>query len=320
MGDGTQHPVLGLGRQVPVEGKDGHLTQVPQALRGGPDLAASGQERQDVPRVCRQDPADRIGHEVRDPAGQLARQMGDLDRERPSPAGEDGRAAEDPRHGPRVQGRRCHQQPQVLAQTRPDVEGEGQGEVQEEAPLVGLVQHHQAHALEGGVALQAPEQDALREHLHAGPRRDPLVEAHPVADRLADRLAQDLRHTARRRPRGQAPGLGDEDRPAREPGLAEQGEGHERGLARARRRRQHRAAPERQRPGELGQDLAHGQVREGRGARGGVQGHGAQGSWVGVSGQGPGARGPAPGARRDSARVARRAKARRRLAARDGAL
>ena len=84
-------------------------------------------------------------------------------------------------------------------------------------------------------------------------RRSPRI---GVPDALAHRLAEHPRHPARGGARGHPAGLGDDHAP---PGLGE-GERHERGLAGAGRRGQHRAPPGVERGDQTGQRLGHRQI------------------------------------------------------------
>ena len=118
-----------------------------------------------------------------------------------------------------------------------------------------LVEDDQPHPCQRRVPLEHARQDAFGHHLDAGVRPDPRVQAHAVADRPPDRLPAQLRHAHGGRTRGQAPRLQHEDAPAREPRLAQQGRGHARGLARARRGLQHRRRPGAQRRGQIGQHV-----------------------------------------------------------------
>ena len=118
------------------------------------------------------------------------------------------------------------------------VERQGQPEVGLEAALVELVEDHQAHALEAGVALQPPGEDALGHHLDARGGPDPPVVAGAVADGLADLLAQQRGHAAGRGPGGEPARLEHDDRPALQPRLVEEGQRHHRRLAGPGRRLQ----------------------------------------------------------------------------------
>ena len=169
---------------------------------------------------------------------------------------------------------RHHEDAEVGPQVRPGVEGQRQAQVGLEAALVELVEDHQPHAVEAGVALQPPGEDALGHHLDPGVAADGPVVAGAVADRAADLLAEQRRHPPGRGPGGQPAGFEHDDAPVAEPLGAEQGEGDRGGLAGAGGGLEHGQA----RAGERGLELGQGgDDRQGRGGGRQGRGHGPPG-------------------------------------------
>ena len=158
-----------------------------------------------------------------------------FDREHAAGALDQRRIAEQAPDRGDIQGRRHHQQAQILAQQRLAVAGEGEAEIGVEAALVELVEKHRGHAVEGRIVEDHAGEDALGDHLDAGASGDAGFQPHAVADGLADRLAEHRRHARGRRPRGQPTGLQDDQLAGTNPGLLEQRERNAGGLAGARR-------------------------------------------------------------------------------------
>ena len=105
--------------------------------------------------------------------------------------------------------------------------------------FVELVEDHRAHAVQARVVLDHPGQDAFGDHLDAGPRRDLMVKADAVADRLPDPFAALRRHESRRGTRRHPARLQHDDAAPLQPGRIQQRQRHPRGLAGTRRRFQH---------------------------------------------------------------------------------
>ena len=99
-----------------------------------------------------------------------------------------------------------------------------------------LIEDHQTDAVEGRVRREHAPQHAFRDHLDACAGAHLRVEAHAVADGPAGIFAQHLGHARGRVARGDSPRLEHENLAVRQPGLIEEGEGNERGLAGAGRR------------------------------------------------------------------------------------
>ena len=137
--------------------------------------------------------------------------------------------------GGQVQGGGHHQQAQVRRQHRARFPHQGQGQIGFAAALVEFIKDHAGHALEGGIGLQAAQEEAIGHHLDAGGGRAALFKAHPIAHLATNRFGQ-----AGGQPLGgglgrQAPGFEHQDCAGMAaPGL-QQGQRHPGGFAGARR-------------------------------------------------------------------------------------
>jgi hypothetical protein len=134
-----------------------------------------------------------------------------------------------------VEGRRHHQQAQIIAQPRLGIETEGQCQIAMKMALMKFVEDHQSHPVEGRILLQAARQDSFGNHLDAGLLRHLVLKADPVADALAGRLTQLIGHARRGGTRRQAAWFQNDDGAARQPGRIEQCQRDAGGLARPRR-------------------------------------------------------------------------------------
>ena len=181
-----------------------------------------------------------------------------------------------PGHAGTVQGRRHHEEAQVLAQGALGVERQGEAEIGVQRALVKLVEQHRADARQFGVVEDHAGEHALGDDLDPGPSGNLRAEPHAQADRLADALGQRRRHALGRTPRREATRLKKNDPVGRsEPGRVEESEGHAGGLARARRGDEHGGRTARQgfaQGGQSGFDGEGGSARTVR--RLGVQGFG----------------------------------------------
>ena len=148
---------------------------------------------------------------------------------------------------------RGHQQhlERLVTQQLAAIEGQRQGQVGIQAAFVEFVEDHQADAFQRRIVLQTAGEDALGDHLDAGPRADLAVQADAIAHRLADALAQLAGQALGGGAGGQATRLQHQDRLPGQPGLAEQGQRHAGGLAGTGWRLQHGLVA-------LGQGLAEG--------------------------------------------------------------
>ena len=269
-----QGGVLLLERQVAVERRDVDMRRQPgggELVGGAADLAEARQEGEDAARLLGERAPDRGGHGALDafPRPRPV-EMPDGHGMHAALAAHHRRVAEERGHGRRVERGGHHEDAQAGAERRPGVEGEGERQVGLEAALVELVEHDEARPGEVRLALQAPQEQAVRHHLDARVARDPGFAPDAVADRRADLLAEAGRHPARRRARGDAARLEDDDALAGEARRVEQREGHARGLARAGLGDEHGAAG----MAERGADLVEHGVDGQRGA--GEAGHAAR--------------------------------------------
>jgi hypothetical protein len=108
--------------------------------------------------------------------------------------------------------------------------------------------------------LQPPHQQAFRHHFDPGAVREGAVEPRGEPDGPAGGgFAQQFRHPPRGGAGGDAAGFEYQDAASAHPGLVQQGEGRQRGLARAGRRDEHGVAPVAQGGGKAGQGLGDGE-------------------------------------------------------------
>ena len=94
-----------------------------------------------------------------------------------------------------------------------------------------LVEQDGRDARQFGVVLEPARQHSLGEHLHARRRADAPLVTGLVADEAADGAVGQLGHPPGRGARRQAARFEHDDAAVAAPGLVEQGERHERGLA-----------------------------------------------------------------------------------------
>ena len=236
----ADRPILSREVHRAIQRRDRHVRRqspLDQAFFRPPDFALPGQEDQDRARLLRQRPVHRADHPVLDPLrpAEVAR----LDRECP-PLAFDDRGVQPRRDHRPVQRRRHDHQPQVVAQQALRIDRKSQPQIGVQAALVELVEQDRADSLQTRIIEDHPREDALGDHLDARPGADAAFHPDAVADRLPGLLAQHLRHASRRCPCRQTPGLQDDDPTAFQPGLILEGQGNDRGLARTRRRNQHR--------------------------------------------------------------------------------
>ena len=105
-----------------------------------------------------------------------------------------------------------------------------------------LVEDQAGHLLERRVFLQQPRQHPFGDHLDARGARYPGVEPHAIAHGVADALAQQRRHASRDRARRQPARFEHQDLAAVCEFFLQQRQRHQRALAGAGRRLQHRVA------------------------------------------------------------------------------
>jgi hypothetical protein len=250
-GDGG---ALGGGIEASVKTVEVGAGGKPVEPLGGPlDLRDSGEEGEKAPLRFGKGGADGRGHLVLDPPLGGPAEMDDLDRMRPSFAGDGGRSAHQGGEPLPVESRRHGEQPQIGAKRRLGVEGEGESEVAVEAALVDLVEQHGGDARKLGIGLDPAPEDAFGEDEYPGAGGAAGVEAGGVADRLAHPLPGQLRHPLGGGPGREAPGREEEDLPGA-PGLGEEGGRDGGGLAGARRSDEHGVARAAKGGEKLGQD------------------------------------------------------------------
>ena len=195
-------------------------------LGGHPgDLTGPGQEDEGVHGgVLRQGPAVRVGRRAghvgeergRDPALVKALRAGlphDVERVQCGRAVHHRSglvAAEQRGEAGCVHGRGHRHHCEVLAQL-PQLGEHAHEQIRLHAALVHLVEHHGGGARQLGVREQAAQQDAGRHELHAGPRTHLALAAHAPADDVAGSGAAQRGKSARGGPRGDPPGLDDDD-------------------------------------------------------------------------------------------------------------
>ena len=158
-----------------------------------------------------------------------------------------------------VEGGRGGQQPEVLAEQVPGLQGEPERQVGVELPFVDLVEQDGGDTGQFGVVQHAPQQQSRGDDLDAGVRGDLALTADGVAHGGPDRLAEQRGHPGRGRAGGDPAGFGDDDLPG---ACVGQREGHQRRLARAGRGLQDGGPPGAQRVDQFGQDRRDGQGRE----------------------------------------------------------
>ena len=215
--------------------------------------AAPGRKARIDPVSARSARSDRVRDLHVDGLGGIAAEIAGFHRKRPAFARDHRGIAQRLGDPGAVDGRRHHQQAQVLAQSLLGVAGQSEAEIGVEGALVELVEQHGGDAVEAGVVENEAGEHALGDDLDAGAPRHLGAEADAVADGVADRFAQRLRHALGGGAGRQPPRLQHQDLPVRRPGLAGEHQGNPRRLAGAGRRDQHRDGSLRQRGRECGQ-------------------------------------------------------------------
>ena len=262
-GAGAMARILLVGRERAVERDDVDRwveAAIEQRL-GAADFAGAGQERQQRASVGAHRPHNGVG-DLRLDRPRIAAEIAGLDREGAAFGGDHGRVAEKACHAGAVDGRRHHQEPQILAQALLHVAGQRQAEIGVERALVELVEQDGGDAIEHGIVEDEPGEDAFGEDFDAGFPRELRAEAHPQAHRLADAFAERLRHPLRGGARGEPARLEHQDASlVLRPFLAGQHQRHARRLAGARRGDQHGGVLRPQRRGQIRQRGVDGQGR-----------------------------------------------------------
>ena len=211
-----------------------------QLALGAADFRGAGQKRQHRAGIGAQRLGDRLGHLPLQRRVGFAAEIAGLDRKGAAEAFDHRRIAEQARHPRAVDGRRHHQDAQILAQALLRVARQRQAEIGVERALVEFVEQHRADAGQFRVVQDLPGEDAFGDHLDPGLARNFRAEAHPIADGVAGALAQRRRHPLGAGARRDPPRLQHDDLLVAEPRRVEQRQRHPRGLAGAGRRHQHR--------------------------------------------------------------------------------
>ena len=210
-----------------------------------PDFGFAGQEHQNAAVTIAGRVADEMGDggRVAQAGIRAARQPAGFHRIGAAPRGDDGRAVE--HRGNRFGVERCrhHQDLQVGAQRLACLPGQGKAKIGVERAFVKFVEDHRADPRQIRGRLQHPGQDTFGDDLDPGGLRDPGLAAYPVADGMPDRLAQSIGHAFGGGAGGEAARLQHDDAaPGGGGGRFKQRQRDARGLARARRSLQYRAA------------------------------------------------------------------------------
>ena len=265
-GRGRDGAVLVGRREIAIERRHVDIAaEVAQALLDPADLADAGQKDQRAAAFVGECPPHDRRHGILDAAGGLAVEIARVDRIHATGTLDHRRAAQPLRHRPGIEGRRHGDHAQVLAQRRLRLAHQGEGKVGLQPALVQFVEDHAADAVERGIVLQHPQEQAVGHDLDARARPHLGVQPHAVTDRLADRLAQGGRHAPRRGAGRQPPRLLHHDLAAGQPRRIEQRQRHARRLAGARRGDQHGGVAAGQRLLEPRQGLVDGKdVHRGR--------------------------------------------------------
>ena len=189
------------------------------ASRCGGSRAAPGRNTSTEPGVGAQRPRHRVRHLPLDRRARIAAEIARLDRKGAALAFDHRRVAEQRRHARAVDGRRHHQELEILAQPLLHVARQRQPEIGIERALVEFVEQHRRDALERGIVEHHAREHALGHHLDAGLARHLRAEAHAIADGLADRFAERRRHARGRGARGEPARLQHDDLLALRPRL-----------------------------------------------------------------------------------------------------
>ena len=263
-GRGRQRPVLLSRGQFAMQRQHLHI-QPREAFGRAANLAPARQKGQHIARICPQRVADGIGHGLGQfpRISQFARAVGDGDGIGP-PHALDHRRAQQRGKSRAIQRGAHRQQPQFRPQIALHIEAERDGDIGVEVALMRLVEEHRRHAIQPGVGLQAPHQQALGHHLHPHGGAGHTVEPGGQADALAQRLAQQFRHAPRGGAGGHAAWLQHQNFLPRSPGLIHQHQRHKGGFARTRGRDQHGRCAGAQRVEQRRQRLLHRQCGKDR--------------------------------------------------------
>ncbi len=219
--------------------QDDVVGKIGEAVGGAFDLRDARKESEDAALRLAERAPDRGGDRILDPQLRLAADVTQRQRIAPAFAFDHGRAVHQRGKSRTVERRRHRDDAKVGPERRLHVERERQPEIAVEAALVHLVEQDGGDARELGIGLDACDEDALRDHRDPGRGRTLAVHAGRVAEGLADGFARGRRHPFGGSARRKAAGREQKDL-AGAPWLGEQGRRNRGGLARTRRRDEHR--------------------------------------------------------------------------------
>ena len=165
-----------------------------QQRLGAADFAGAGQEDQRRAGLGAQRALDRVGDLGFDARARIAAEITRLHRKAAAFALDHRRAGEQRGDAGAVDGRRHHQQLEVLAQALLRVAREREPEIGIQRPLVEFVEQHRGDAVERRIVEDQPREDAFGDDLDARALRHLGAEADAQAHRVADLLAQRRRH------------------------------------------------------------------------------------------------------------------------------
>ena len=197
------------------------------------------QKHQDRSRVSSQGARDGVGDLRFDRLAGITRNVAGIDRECAPFARDRGRIIQQARHPRAVEGRRHHQQFEIVAQALLRIAGQRKAEIGIERALVKFVEQNRGDALERRIVEDQVSEDPLGDDLDAGRARDLGAEANPVAHGLADRLAKRCSHAVGGGARRQAARFQHQYFAILRPRLAREHQRDAGGLAGAGRRDQH---------------------------------------------------------------------------------
>jgi len=229
--------VLFLLREIAVErgyddrGADPSL----QALGDPADFSLSWKEGEDGTFFRSERIHNCGGHGVLDPLAPRPIAVADLDRETASFADYGGWAAEECGYTLDIERRRHDEKLEIRPECELRVERQRQTEIGIQRALVEFVEDHGRNALQFRILENHSRKDPFSDHLNTRSGRDPVVEAHAIADGLADGLTKQRGHATGGGTGGKPARLQQDDLAVMAPGPVEKIERHDRRLAGPRR-------------------------------------------------------------------------------------